>query len=76
MLELTAWGSRPNSRLSSIAAALFALPRSFELSPRDHFVVPSWHTARLSSAQGCVLFSFSDRPVHDALALHKEERLS
>lgn len=48
---------------------------SFEFSPRDHFVVPSWHTARLSSEAGCVLFSFSDRPVHEALAIHKEERL-
>jgi gentisate 1,2-dioxygenase len=48
----------------------------FALSPRDHFVVPSWHTARLSSAAGCVLFSYSDRPVHQALAIHKEERLS
>jgi gentisate 1,2-dioxygenase len=44
--------------------------------PRDHFVVPSWHTARLSSAQGCVLFSFSDRPVQHALGIHHEERLS
>ena len=44
--------------------------------PRDHFVVPSWHTARLSSSQGCVLFSFSDRPVHQALGIHNEERLS
>ncbi len=48
----------------------------FEFGPRDHFVVPSWHTARLLSAQGCVLFSFSDRPVHQALGIHKEERLS
>jgi gentisate 1,2-dioxygenase len=48
----------------------------FELSPRDHFVVPSWHTARLSSKAGCVLFSFSDRPIQQALAIHKEERLS
>ncbi len=47
----------------------------FELAPRDHVVVPSWHTARLSSQDGCVLFSFSDRPVHQALAIHKEERL-
>ena len=47
----------------------------FEVSPRDHFVVPSWHTARLSSTGGCVLFSFSDRPVQHALAIHKEERL-
>jgi gentisate 1,2-dioxygenase len=25
---------------------------------------------------GCVLFSFSDRPVHQALGIHSEERLS
>jgi len=48
----------------------------FDFSPRDHFVIPSWHTARLSSPGGCVLFSYSDRPVHQALGLHKEERLS
>jgi gentisate 1,2-dioxygenase len=47
----------------------------FDLSPRDHVVIPSWHTARLSSDAGCVLFSYSDRPVHQALAIHKEERL-
>ena len=49
---------------------------SFEFGPRDHFVIPSWHTAQLHSAQGCVLFSFSDRPVHQALGIHKEERLT
>jgi gentisate 1,2-dioxygenase len=48
----------------------------FEFAPRDHFVVPSWHTARLASQNGCVLFSFSDRPVHQALGIHHEERLS
>jgi len=48
----------------------------YAFGPRDHFVVPSWHTARLSSGQGCVLFSFSDRPVHQALGIHLEERLS
>ena len=48
----------------------------FEFGPRDHFVIPSWHTAQWRSAQGCVLFSFSDRPVHLALGIHKEERLS
>jgi gentisate 1,2-dioxygenase len=47
----------------------------FAFSPRDHFVVPSWHTARLASAKGCVLFSFSDRPVQEALGIHHEERL-
>jgi gentisate 1,2-dioxygenase len=48
----------------------------FALSPRDHFVVPSWHTARFASERGCVLFSYSDRPVHQALGIHHEERLS
>ncbi|MBA3774738.1 MAG: gentisate 1,2-dioxygenase [Ramlibacter sp.] len=47
----------------------------FDFSPRDHFVIPSWHTARLSSKRGCVLFSYSDRPVHQALGIHREERL-
>ncbi|TWO67695.1 gentisate 1,2-dioxygenase [Caenimonas sedimenti] len=49
---------------------------AFRFGPRDHFVIPSWHTARLTSARGCVLFSFSDRPVHQALGIHREERLS
>ncbi|MGH6637070.1 MAG: gentisate 1,2-dioxygenase, partial [Polaromonas sp.] len=49
---------------------------TFAFGPRDHFVIPSWHTAQLRSAQGCVLFSFSDRPVHQALGIHREERLS
>ena len=48
----------------------------FAFGPRDHFVVPSWHTARLSSGAGCVLFSYSDRPVQQALGIHREERLS
>ena len=50
--------------------------QTFEFGPRDHFVIPSWHTAQLRSAPGCVLFSFSDRPVHQALGIHREERLS
>lgn len=49
---------------------------TFAFGPRDHFVVPAWHTARLSSQRGCVLFSFSDRPVHEALGIHRAERLS
>ncbi|MFM9880404.1 MAG: gentisate 1,2-dioxygenase [Burkholderiaceae bacterium] len=44
-------------------------------APRDHFVVPSWHTLRLQSTSGCVLFSFSDRPAQQALGIHREERL-
>ncbi|MDO9357728.1 MAG: gentisate 1,2-dioxygenase [Polaromonas sp.] len=52
------------------------LTQTFEFGPRDHFVIPSWHSASLHSAEGCVLFSFSDRPVHQALGIHREERLS
>jgi gentisate 1,2-dioxygenase len=47
----------------------------WQFGPRDHFVVPSWHTLRLESSAGCVLFSYSDRPVHEALGIHREERL-
>ena len=47
----------------------------FEFGPRDHFVIPSWHQAQLRSTAGCVLFSFSDRPVQQALGIHREERL-
>jgi gentisate 1,2-dioxygenase len=48
----------------------------FDFGPRDHFVVPSWQTLRFNSQEGCVLFSFSDRPVQQALGIHREERLS
>lgn len=48
----------------------------FDFEARDHFVVPSWQTMRLQSTAGCVLFSFSDRPVHQALGIHNEERIS
>ena len=41
----------------------------FAFGPRDHFVVPSWHTARLASSGGCVMFSFSDLTVHQALGI-------
>ncbi len=48
----------------------------FDFEARDHFVVPSWHTLRLQSTTGSVLFSFSDRPVQAALGIHKEERFA
>lgn len=47
-----------------------------DFEARDHFVVPSWQALRFTSPKGCVLFSFSDRPVHQALGIHQEERLS
>ncbi|MEO8135727.1 MAG: gentisate 1,2-dioxygenase [Betaproteobacteria bacterium] len=48
----------------------------FEFGPRDHFVVPSWHAAALAADSECVLFSFSDRPAHEALGIWREEDLA
>jgi gentisate 1,2-dioxygenase len=42
--------------------------------PRDIFVVPSWHWHRHRGESEAVLFSFSDRPVQEKLALWREER--
>jgi gentisate 1,2-dioxygenase len=46
----------------------------FAFGPRDVFVVPSWHWLVLDTDVECVLFSFSDRPVHDSLGLLREGR--
>ena len=47
---------------------------TFQWRPRDIFVVPSWlpHVHRATS--DAVLFSFSDRPVHQKLGFWREER--
>jgi gentisate 1,2-dioxygenase len=42
--------------------------------PRDIFVVPSWKTVVHDVIDDAVLFSFSDRPVQEALLLFREER--
>jgi gentisate 1,2-dioxygenase len=41
---------------------------------RDVFVVPSWHKLRHEAAADSVLFSFSDRPIQEALHLFREDR--
>jgi gentisate 1,2-dioxygenase len=45
-----------------------------EWQPRDIFVVPSWKPITHEAADESVLFSFSDRPVQEALSLFREER--
>ena len=45
-----------------------------EWQPRDIFVVPSWKPVVHEAADEAVLFSFSDRPVQQALHLFREER--
>jgi gentisate 1,2-dioxygenase len=42
--------------------------------PRDVFVVPSWKQVVHEATDEAVLFSFSDRPVQEALNLFREER--
>jgi gentisate 1,2-dioxygenase len=46
----------------------------FAWGPRDIFVVPSWCRASHRADTDAVLFSASDRPVHEALDLWREER--
>ena len=45
-----------------------------EWGPKDVFVVPSWHKVRHEAEDESVLFSFSDRPIQEALGLFREDR--
>jgi gentisate 1,2-dioxygenase len=40
----------------------------------DVFVVPSWHALQLHAGRDTMLFSYSDRPVQQALGLWREQR--
>jgi gentisate 1,2-dioxygenase len=48
---------------------------TYTFGPNDVFVVPSWHTLRLRAAGRTILFSFSDRPVQQAIGLWREEKM-
>lgn len=45
-----------------------------EWGPRDTVVVPSWKHVTHEAYEDAVLFSFSDRPVQEALGLFREDR--
>ncbi len=45
-----------------------------EWGPKDVFVVPSWRRVRHEAEEESVLFSFSDRPIQEALGLFREDR--
>jgi gentisate 1,2-dioxygenase len=47
---------------------------TWRFQENDVFVVPSWHALQLRADRDSVLFSFSDRPVQQALGLWREER--
>ena len=46
----------------------------FQVSPHDIFVAPSWTHRRFEAESDLVLFTFSDRPVQEKLALWREDR--
>jgi len=46
----------------------------FDFALNDVFVVPSWQPLRLTAASDTILFSFSDRPMQQALGLWREEK--
>lgn len=48
--------------------------KQFALRHGDLFVVPSWMPYRFTAHDDLVLFSYSDRPVQQALALWREQR--
>lgn len=49
--------------------------RSWRFQENDVFVVPSWHALQLRADRDTLIFSFSDRPVQQALGLWREARL-
>lgn len=47
---------------------------TFHFSAKDIFVAPTWHEVSFRSSEDTVLFSFSDKPVQEALGLFREAR--
>jgi gentisate 1,2-dioxygenase len=50
--------------------------KNFDWEPHDIFVIPSWCSVSHRAAEDAVLFSFSDRPVQQALGFWREETLA
>jgi len=48
--------------------------QTFNLGPQDVLSVPGWHLHQIEAETEAVFFSFSDAPVHQKLALWREER--
>jgi len=48
--------------------------QTFAVQENDIFVVPSWHALQLRADRDTLLFSFSDRPVQQALGLWRDQR--
>ena len=48
--------------------------RTLEWRANDVFIVPSWHSHHHETHEDAVLFSFSDRPVHEKLGMWREQK--
>jgi gentisate 1,2-dioxygenase len=48
---------------------------SFQISPRDVFVIPGWIPYAFEATDDLVLFSFSDRVIHEKLGFFREARM-
>jgi len=77
------FATRPRKSIDSAVATLVegrvratVGGESFELGPRDLLALPGWTEVRLEALEESVLFAFSDRPVHEALGLWREERVA
>ncbi len=47
---------------------------TWQLAENDVMVVPSWHSVQFRAGPESILFSYSDRPVQQALGLWREQR--
>lgn len=48
--------------------------KTLEWRHNDVFIVPSWHSHHHETSSDAVLFSFSDRPVHEKLGMWREQK--
>ena len=48
--------------------------QAFDFLENDVFVVPPWHELRLEAGPDTILFSYSDRPIQQALGLWREQK--
>jgi gentisate 1,2-dioxygenase len=49
--------------------------QTYEFGESDVFVVPSWQSIQLRANADTILFSFSDRPIQQALGLWRQEKI-
>jgi gentisate 1,2-dioxygenase len=84
-VKLGSNGSRAGTtRIARIRAAVFSVVEGsrvamignqhFDFEPKDTFVMPSWESLSLCASTDAVFFSFSDRPLQEALGIHRELR--